>query len=129
MSKTKAFAILALTAIVFGGVTYAWMGPQYLMDEEKSEWQAMQEQIRQAVGNSDYETWRALMTEKFNAIATKERFSQIQEMHWERAEIRNQMQSAMEKGNYELARELRMQAGMNRRKGMRNSFVNCPMQK
>ena len=131
MKKTHVLALLLAGAIALGGVTYAWMGPAYLTDDEKEEWQDTQERIRQAMEDNDYETWKALMTERFNEMTAQENFEEMQEMHQERAEIRNQIQQALENEDYELAGELKAQVGEGRgfmRRGMGMHSGNCPMQ-
>ena len=77
MKKTSVLAVLLVAGIALGGVSYAWMGPMNFGDmteEEISEFQEVREQIQTAIENGDYETWLALMQERFAEMTSEENY-------------------------------------------------------
>jgi len=86
--KTIGMLAIALTLILSTGFVAAYQFGGFnnptLTDGERTEVQEFHEQIRQAVENGDYDSWKAL----HNAQLTEERFSQVQERYEQMTEIR-----------------------------------------
>ena len=50
--------------------------------------------------NGDYETWLALMQERFDEMTSEENFQNIQEKHEEMSQLMEQIQEAIQNGDY-----------------------------
>lgn len=87
-----------------------------LTEEEQEEAQAFHDALQQAIEDEDFEEWKSLMEsqlteENFNFIV--ERHKNMEENRAENQQIRNQIQDAMQSGDYETAQQLREQMGKN----------------
>lgn len=85
-----------------------------LTEEEQEEAQAFHDALQQAIEDGDFEEWKSLMEsqlteENFNLIV--QRHQNMEENRAENEQIRNQIQDAMQAGDYETAQQLREQIG------------------
>lgn len=85
-----------------------------LTEEEQEEAQAFHDALQQAIEDGDFEEWKSLMEsqlteENFNLIV--QRHQNMEENRAENEQIRNQIQDAMQAGDYETAQQLREQMG------------------
>jgi len=85
-----AFAIIAMLGV---GLISAQggLGFKNMNEEDKAEFQADREAIRNAVEAGDYQIWKSLMEERISLMQerlTEEEFQAIQERHQEREENR-----------------------------------------
>jgi len=75
------------------------------------------QQLTQAIENGDYNTWKTLMEQKIEGMKaqlTEENFNLLVERHsqiQERNQLRQQIQEAIQNGDYETATQLREQLG------------------
>ncbi len=85
-----------------------------LTEEQQLEAQAFHEALQQAIEDKDFAAWKELMLsqlteENFNLLV--ERHQNMEENRAENEQIRNQIQDAMQSGDYETAQQLREQMG------------------
>jgi len=82
-----------------------------LSDEERTEMQAQHEAMQNAIETGNYAEWEALMQERIALAEDRinpEVFSEIQERHQQREQIRDSIES----GDFETAQQLKEQFGI-----------------
>lgn len=87
-----------------------------LTEEEQEEAQAFHDELQKAIEDKDFTAWKDLMQsqlteDNFNLLV--ERHQNMETNRAENEQMRNQIQGAMQSGDYELAQQLREQAGKN----------------
>jgi hypothetical protein len=87
-----------------------------LTEEEQEEAQAFHNSLKKAIEDKDFAVWRELMLsqlteENFNSLV--ERHKQMEENMGQNQQLREQVQEAMQSGDYETAQQLREQMGKN----------------
>jgi len=101
LSAIAVVAILGITSLVaaYGGFRTT------LSDEDRSEMEAFREQIKEAITNNDFDSWKVLMESKL----TEEHFNQMVENYNSRSDFREAMQQAHESGDYSQIKALKEQ--------------------
>lgn len=89
---------------------------QDLTEEQQLEAQAFHDSLQQAIQDKDFEAWRTLMQSQltetnFNSLV--ERHQNMEFNQGENQQLRQQVQEAMQAGDYETAQQLREQMGKN----------------
>jgi len=114
-----AFSIIALLGVSLVAAFPFGFGKgmnQDLTEEEQLEAQAFHDELQKAIEAKDFATWKTLMQsqlteENFNFLV--ERHQNMEYNQGEYQQLREQVQEAMQSGNYENAQELREQMGKN----------------
>lgn len=99
-----------------------------LTEEEKAEIQKQNQEIRNAIENGDFATWKYLMEEriaKMQSQLTEENFNTLREHHQKMMEFRKAMQEARESGDFSKVKELQEKYGFEH-KGFKKGMKNCP---
>ncbi len=114
-----AFSIIALLGVSLVAAFPFGFGKgamQDLTEEQQLEAQAFHEELQKAIENKDFEAWKNLM----QAQLTETNFNSLVERHQnmefnqgESQQLRQQVQEAMQAGDYETAQQLREQMGKN----------------
>jgi anti-sigma28 factor (negative regulator of flagellin synthesis) len=128
MKKIFTIAIVvSLVALLGVGIVAAFpFGEGFmnsdLTDEEKAEMKQSQAEMKQAIQNGDYQAWKGLMEErlaKMKGQLTGENFQRIRERHEKmsefnevNAETLEAIRAAIESGDFETAKELREELGI-----------------
>jgi len=116
-----AFSLIALLGVSLIAAFPFGFGKEMnkdLTEEEQAEAQAFHDSLQQAIEDKDFEAWKSLMEsqlteENFNALVEREKT--MSEEREANEGLREQIQEAMQSGDYETAEELREQLG---KKGM-----------
>jgi DNA-binding FadR family transcriptional regulator len=135
MNKKQKVAIAALLvfSIIGAGLTSAFsMGfggfNKDLTAEELKTLTEENQQMTQAIENGDYNTWKALMEKRIDRMKselTEENFNQVVERYnqmKERSQLKQQINEALQSGDYETAAQLRKQLGSSGGFGPRGGF-------
>jgi len=141
MNKKQKVAIAALLVFSVVGAGFVSAFPmgfggffnKDLTAEELKTLTEERQQMTQAIENSDYTAWKALMEkrlDKMKSELTEENFNQIVESYnqmKERQNISQQIKEALQNGNYEKAVQLRQQLssldGFGSRRGRFGGFA------
>jgi len=105
------FGLIAMLGIGFAAAHQGGFGfakSSDITDEDKAEWQAHREDIKEAIENNDYEAWKTLMESEL----TEEKFSKIVERHAGMQEKYDQMlelKEAIKNGDTKTIEQLKEQ--------------------
>lgn len=103
------FAVVFVTLLTVGSVAAFGLGHGYgFSEEEQAEREAFRTEVKTAMENGDFETWKYLMQSRL----TEKHFTEMQEQHnqmQEMQQLREQLREAWKNGNAEKAEQIQNQ--------------------